>query len=243
MGDDAVTGRDELPHGLASAVHELRTPLVTIRGFLETLRDRDQQLTAEVRAHVIEVAHRNAVLLGQRIEALLRYERLAEDPHLVARPRHLAEVVARIGEDCSGVLAAHHLEVEVPDAIWADLDADALTHVLANLLGNAARHSPSGSTVTIRARRDDDTVRIEVVDAGSGISQEDLPHVFDAWYRGADRPSEGSGLGLALVRRYVEAWGGRVEIASTSGQGTTVAFTLPAANRPAPVRLPEDSLR
>lgn len=240
MGDDRRT-RDA--HGLASAVHELRTPLVTIRGFLETLRDRDGQLAPEVRTHVIEVAHRNAVLLGERIETLLRYEQLAEDPTIVAHPCLVHEVVSRIAEDCSGILADHHLLLDVPSELSAGIDGEAMTHVLANLLGNAARHSPRESSIAVRARADGETIRVEVVDAGSGIRPEDLPHVFEPWYRGEAPARGGSGLGLALVRRYVQAWGGTVAIESTPGRGTTVVFTLPRAPAPATMRLPAPSVR
>jgi two-component system sensor histidine kinase BaeS len=97
--------------------------------------------------------------------------------------------------------------------------------VLANLISNAVRHTPTGGEVTVEARRDDDVVVFEVTDTGPGIAPEDLPHVFDRFVRSAD--SGGTGLGLAIAKRLVQAHDGRIE-ARSDASGTTVRFVMPA---------------
>lgn len=217
-------GRD-----LAAAVHELRTPLATVQGFLATLLERGEELGPAVREQITEVAHRNAVVLGQRIDSLLQYERLAVEPLVDQAPSRLQDVVSRVVEDCTGILSDHRVRIAVDPRTWAQVDHDALSHVLANLLSNAARHSPAGSAITVRATEQTAHVRVEVVDQGEGIPASDLPHVFEAFYRGADHPGSGTGLGLTVVQRYVSLWGGTVAIASRPGEGTTVTFTLERA--------------
>lgn len=212
---------------LAAAVHELRTPLATVQGFLETLLHRGQDLDPELRAQITEVAHRNAVLLGRRIDSLLQYERLAVEPVLDLTDSVLRDVVVGVVEDCAGVLSDHEVAIDIDPRLVATVDSDALSHVLANLLGNAARHSPAGSTIALQATRLPEGVQVTVTDHGEGVPPADLPHVFEAFYRGGDHTGDGTGLGLAVVRRYVELWGGTIELASTPGEGTTVAFTLP----------------
>lgn len=226
---DAAEARHQ--RELATAVHELRTPLATIRGFIETLLARGGELSEDAERRILEIARRNAVLLGQRIDTLLDHERFTTGHvQLVPREVLLDEIVDEIVEDCAGLLADHTVEVEVPANTAARVDGVALAHVLGNLLSNAGKHSPAGSIITIRirARPEEAAVAIEVVDHGTGISEHDLDRVFDPYFRAEDGPS-GMGLGLSVVQRYVALWGGDLDIVSTLGEGTTVSFTVPAA--------------
>ncbi len=215
---------------IAAAVHELRTPLATVQGFLETLVARGEELDADTRDHIVGVALRNAVLLGQRIDTLLEYERFAMGEAEVAPvTAPLYPCVSRIVEDCAGLLADHEVVLEIHPATVVEVDGTALAHVLGNLLGNAAKHSPPGSVVTVRAVDAGADVLVEVRDEGQGIDPGDLPKVFEAFYRGRDR-GRGTGLGLSVARRYVELWGGTLTIDSTLGVGTVVTFSLPSAD-------------
>ena len=212
---------------LAAAVHELRTPLATVQGFLETLHDRDDELDPDLRRQMTAIALRNAQVLGQRIDGLLAFERLEGGEGLQVASASLHDALVRLVEDCAGILANHDVALEVPADTWVAVDIDGLAHVVANLLANAVRHSPVGSTITIVADAADADVAVAVVDQGEGIPEEALPRVFEAFYRGGEHPGAGTGLGLAVVRRYVDRWGGQVDIESTLGQGTRVTFTLP----------------
>lgn len=224
---DAAEARHQ--RELATAVHELRTPLATVRGFIETLLARGDELSEEAERRILEIARRNAVLLGQRIDTLLDHERFTTGHvRIVPRVVLLDLVVDEIVEDCAGLLADHTVEVDVPATTLARVDRVALGHVLGNLLSNAGKHSPAGSTITIRARPDGTAVAIEVVDHGTGIAEHDLDRVFDPYFRVEDGPS-GMGLGLSVVQRYVALWGGELDLTSTLGEGTTVSFTVPAA--------------
>ncbi len=109
-------------------------------------------------------------------------------------------------------------------------DADRLAQVLRNLLSNALRHTPAGGQVTVRVGAAGQQAQIQVADTGSGIAPEDLPHVFDRFYRGdkgAGRQGRGAGLGLAIARQLVAAHGGQITVASPPGQGTAFSITLP----------------
>jgi two-component system sensor histidine kinase BaeS len=117
-----------------------------------------------------------------------------------------------------------------PDTDPAWLDAPRLGRVLSNLVGNALRHTPAGGAVTVSACRADGRLQIEVADTGEGIRAEDLPHVFERFYRGEksrSRDTGGSGLGLAIARGLVRAHGGEIIVESQPGSGTTFHISLP----------------
>jgi len=118
------------------------------------------------------------------------------------------------------------LVADVPDdAPLAEIDPLRVREVLVNLTSNALRHTPPGGEVRIAVAADAGKLRFSVVDTGSGIAAEDLPHVFERFYKTAD--STGSGLGLAIARNLVLAHGGEIEAESAAGRGTTIRFTLP----------------
>jgi signal transduction histidine kinase len=129
------------------------------------------------------------------------------------------------------VLGQGEIEVDAPDGLTAMADADRLLQVVSNLVGNALRHGGEGVTVTLAARPERSDVGIDVGDNGPGIAPDDLPHVFDRFYRGsaARRGAPGgAGLGLAIVASLVEAMGGSISATSTIGVGTTFSIRLPA---------------
>ncbi|HOG45585.1 MAG TPA: ATP-binding protein [Anaerolineae bacterium] len=217
---------------LADIAHELRTPLAVIRGNLEALLDGIYRPSAETIAPI----HEEALLLTRLVDDL-RDLALAEAGQL---PLHLAEV--DLLELARGVLSGFAAqanersialelllpEVELPAA---GVDAGRIRQVLANLLANALRYTPQRGRVQLSLRQPArDWLQVCVSDNGPGISPEDLPHVFDRFYRG-DRArthvGSGSGLGLAIARQWVEAHGGHIRAESTLGAGTTFSFTVP----------------
>jgi signal transduction histidine kinase len=116
------------------------------------------------------------------------------------------------------------------------MDAQQIGRVLANLLGNALRHTPSGGRVQVRARRMMDSVLVAVSDTGKGISPDDLSHIFERFYRGEksrNRATGGAGLGLAIAKGIVEAHGGQINVENLADQqGARFTFTLPLSSRP-----------
>jgi len=125
-----------------------------------------------------------------------------------------------------GVTLKGHVE---PDVDPVPMDAQRVGRVLFNLVANALRHTPRGGSVTLTAHRQDGTVVLEVTDTGEGIRQEDLPHIFERFYRGEksrNRATGGSGLGLAIARGFIEAHGGNIGVESDRS-GTRFYFSLP----------------
>lgn len=224
---DAERGRAEFT---ASLAHELRTPLTTVRGFIETMLLREELLEPDDRRHMLEISRRNAVDLTYRIAALLEHSKLDGDHVRVdRRVQLLGPALGDALENCHGLLSAHRLVVEVPDGLLVEVDEVALDHIVANLVSNAVKYAAEGTPVTVRAEvLDEDTVLVSVSDRGIGIPPAELPRVFDRFYRGGDQAGRsGTGIGLAIVKRYVELSGGRIWVESVPGHGTAFRFTLP----------------
>ncbi len=215
---------------LADIAHELRTPLTVIQGNLEALMDGVYELTPENVATV----HRQTMVLS-RLVGDLRDLALAEagQLNLERKPMDLAEVIATVGKTLEpqarekGVT----LTLDLPEGL-APLNADEqrITEVLFNLLSNALRYTPTSGTITVSAAPRDGSIVVSVRDTGPGISPDELPHVFDRFYRANGlRPSskDGSGLGLTISKQIVEAHGGQIWAQSWLGAGSTFAFRLP----------------
>jgi signal transduction histidine kinase len=232
---DRVTGLLENRRQLVAGVsHELRTPVATVRGYLESALRRGEVLPADLRADLATV-EREVERLGRLIEDLFTLSR-AEVGRLELRPEptDAGAVVRRLAETMAP-LAWGQRRVQVladiaPDLPPACADAQRLEQIVANLLGNAVRHTPPGGLVAVVVAAEPDAVRVEVRDTGEGIAPEDLPHIFERFYRGHGGDGRGgAGLGLALVKELAEAMGGAVEAASTPGEGSCFTVRLPRA--------------
>ena len=210
---------------LADVTHELRTPVAVLQGNLEGMLDGVYPADAEHLGPLLEETR----MLSRLIDDL-RTLSLAESGVLVLHrePTDLgvldAEVIAafRAQAEASGV----SLRLEVPEDIpLVEIDPLRLREILVNLVANALRHTSHGGEVRITAAVDSHSLRLAVVDNGSGIAAEDLPHIFERFFKTAD--SSGSGLGLAIARNLVLAHGGEIEAESAPGEGTTIRITLP----------------
>jgi len=219
----------------ADVAHELRTPLHIIQGNLEGILDDVYEPTPE---HV-EATLDETRLLARLVDDL-RTLSLAEAGQLplVWEPVDVAELLADLSTSFSGQADAAgldlHIEIE-NDLPTITGDVGRLNQVLGNLTANALRHTPSGGAITLRAQPLEGGIRILVRDTGDGIPAEDLPYVFDRFWRGDRARSHaggaGSGLGLAIARQLVQAHGGAIRVESELGQGTTCTIELPAGRQ------------
>ena len=230
--------RDRSREFLADVSHELRTPIAALRMFNELLQDGAADDPA-TRNEFLETSRVQIEWLDWLASNLLELSKL--DSGLIAldvRPDDLRTVVesaieqARPTADRKGV----QLVAEVPSEPFRfPHDPPRLGQVLGNLVGNAVKFTPPGGRVTVTLARTREGARITVRDTGIGIDPEELPHVFDRFYRGSranEIRASGSGLGLAIARSIVEMHGGRISIASRVGQGTQVDVSLPRHPRP-----------
>ncbi|WP_328748488.1 ATP-binding protein [Streptomyces sp. NBC_00285] len=233
MADSLQAGERRQRRLTGDIAHELRTPLANLRGYLEALRDGVVEPTPELLASLHEEA-----LLQQRIVDDLQDLALAEAGALTY---HLTEVdlrelleaglrAHRAGAETAGVA----LELAAPGPVTVVADPDRLRQVVGNLVGNALRATAAGGTVTLAAASRGDMAVVEVRDTGTGIAAEDLPHLFDRFWR-ADaargRTTGGSGLGLSIARQIVTDHRGTIEARSAVGAGTTFTIVLPRAPR------------
>ena len=231
MADSVQASQRALRDFLANVSHELKTPLTSIRGFSQAMHDGtldtpDERARA---ARVIDVESRRLLhLVGEllelsRIESGQQRMDVADVPvpELLA---HVSDVFALRAED-----AGLRLDVKSETEAVVRADFDRIEQVLGNLIDNAFRHSAQGRAITVGARaRRDSFVEMYVTDEGEGITPEDLPHVFDRFYRSQDETAgSGAGLGLAISREIVRAHGGEIRVESPSTGGTVFSFTLP----------------
>lgn len=221
---------------VATVSHELRTPLTVVQGLGQTLAQRWSDLDTEMRVDLAGRLHANVERLASMVASLAETSALQQgDLTVHAEVVDLAALVDRVLHRLATLRAAHPVEVAIAHGVEVVADPRLLEHVFENLLGNVVRHTPQGTAVRVAAEMEADRVEVEVVDAGPGITPQDLPYVLERFYRGGDptsRPSGGLGLGLALADQVVAAHGGRLEVASEPGAGTTFRFSLPRRARP-----------
>ncbi|MBN1484903.1 MAG: HAMP domain-containing protein [Chloroflexia bacterium] len=230
----ALAHQEELRrHMVADIAHELRTPLSVMRVELEALQDGLSDLGPEVVASLSE-----EVQLLSRLVEDLRLLSLVEAGQLALQPAptSLGAVIDGIAQQVAATAERKGISLETrypPDLPPAMVDADRLRQVLLNLLHNALRHTPAGGAVQIAAQAQAGPLHLSVQDNGEGIPPQELPHIFERFYRtdgSRSRSSGGSGLGLTIARGLVEAMGGRIWAESEVGRGTTVHLTLPRAD-------------
>jgi signal transduction histidine kinase len=225
MTDGLQTQDRQRRHLMADIAHELRTPLTVVQGRLEGLLDG---------VYPRDDAHVGEVLADTRILA-----RLIDDLRTLANSESGALSLQREATDLVVLIhdAARSLEAEAKAAGVAirvgesmslplvDIDPLRIREVIVNIVSNAVRHTPSGGTISIDAESGSDRVVVTVADTGSGVPADELPKIFDRFYKGSG--STGSGLGLTIARNLVVAHGGEIRADSEVGKGTTIIVTLP----------------
>lgn len=214
----------------ADAAHELRTPLTILKGEID-LALRHDRSPGEYRVALTEIAAETD-RLSRLADGLLLLARADADA-VVLTPRsvHVPELAAWLRDRFMQPARDRGLVLRVESAetmVWGD--PDRLRQLITNLVNNALAHTPPGGSVEIRWRPAGPGTELEVTDTGCGIAAEDLPHVFDRFYRGANHDrTQGAGLGLAIAKWIVQAHQGTIGIASEQGHGTTVSVWLPAS--------------
>jgi two-component system phosphate regulon sensor histidine kinase PhoR len=216
---------------MANLSHDLRTPLASLQAMIETLQDG----ALDDRAAALDFLRRmdaEVQSLSRLVNEVLELSRIESGQlELHRAPTDLRDLLTALTARMEVQAEQHGISI-MPD-VASDLpplhvDASRIEQVLLNLLQNALNFTPSGGSVTLTAALDDDHIVVRVQDTGIGITPEDLPHIFERFYK-ADRArsSGGTGLGLAIAKHLIERHGGRIWAASQLGRGTTVSFTLP----------------
>ena len=222
---------------VANVSHELRTPLSILRGYIETLLDNPQTSDKEL-SRILGVMERHSKRLGLLVDDLLTLARLeSRSAGLQFSDVQLAELFQSVIRDWEKKLAEKQLKVVVdlsPDARTIRADETRLHEVLYNLLDNALKYSRENGEIRLRAVQRGPEIVLSVTDNGIGISKDDLPRIFERFYRAdkaRSRELGGTGLGLAIVKHIAQLHGGRVEAESDLGKGTTIRVSLPVTWR------------
>jgi signal transduction histidine kinase len=218
---------------VAWASHDLQTPLTSVRAILEALSDGVVDEPETVRRY-LNTAQRDVLSLSALIDDLFQMSQLDAGGFPLNRAQSsLGDLVSDTLESFSELAYRESIKLEgqiEPGVDPVFMDTQAIGRVLNNLIGNALRHTPPGGAIEVRALRTRENVEVSVRDTGEGIRAEDLPHVFERFYRGEksrNRGTGGAGLGLAIARGIVRAHGGDIGVVSEPGKGTKFLFTLP----------------
>ncbi len=218
---------------VANVSHDLRTPLASLHGYLETLLIKEGKLTAREQRHFLDIAVKQSERLRRLVEELFELAKLdSHETPVRCEPFSLGELVQDVVQKFH--LAAEKQQIRLQTDfrtdlpfVWADIGL--IERALENLIQNALRYTSAGGTVTVALTHEENKLTVQIADTGCGISEQDLPHIFDRFYRvERHQRSEGAGLGLAITKRILELHGSTIEAQSTLKSGTTIGFQLHA---------------
>jgi len=213
---------------IADAGHQLRTPLTVIRGFLGILRRGGLHSPGD-RERILETMNSQSRIMASLIDKLMLLEEWENVPEGgVAEPIDVGQLVTDVTTPIAEANAERVLRIDAEPGPLAAIDPGDLTHAVTNLVDNALKYTHGPINVGVRG--ENGSVAIDVVDEGPGIDPDAATHVFDRFYRGAQREVPGSGLGLAIAKRAIERAGGTLILQSEPGQGSRFTITLPRIN-------------
>jgi two-component system OmpR family sensor kinase len=219
---------------VANVSHDLRTPLASLNGYLETLLLKDDRLSNRERREYLETASRHAGHLTKLVHDLFELAKLeAHELTPEREPFLLSELIQDVIQKFQLRAQRANVSIEAvdtPDIPFVDADIGMIERVLDNLIDNALQHTPSGGNIQLSMESRDSEVTVKVRDSGSGIPEDILPHIFERFYRksGAESNSHGAGLGLAIAQRIIEMHGGKLTVSSMINRGSEFHFSLPA---------------
>ncbi|MBE7434339.1 MAG: HAMP domain-containing protein [Anaerolineales bacterium] len=218
---------------LAWVGHDLQTPLASIRAILEALEDGVVEDPETIKRY-LNTAQRDVRSLSALIDDLFQMAQLNAGGFQLERANSsLADLISDTLESFAELAARQNIRLAGsvdPQVDPVDMDTRRIGRVLNNLIGNAIRHTPADGEIKVTARRTNRGVEVSVADSGEGIRPEDLPHIFDGFYRGEksrSRSTGGAGLGLAISRGIVQAHGDDIHVESQAGQGSRFTFHIP----------------
>jgi len=219
---------------VANVSHELRTPITSIKGFTETLLD-GAMYEEETCRNFLQIISDESERLYRLIRDILDLSKI-EQKRITLQPQRicLQELISSAAALLREQAQRKNLTVRLPEPqppIWLTADKDCLQQILLNLLANAVAYTPENGMIAIEAETEGKNVKLMVRDTGIGIPEEDLPRIFERFYRvdkARSRDSGGTGLGLAIVKHLVEILQGEIHVESSEGAGTTFTVTLPA---------------
>ena len=215
---------------ISTISHELRTPLGMIKGYVTTLMREDAKWDSETRLEFLEIVDEEADRLRELIDNLLDSSRLETGtPGMTLEPTKLSTIIRDSVSRTQAVYPDVEVEIDLGDDIPVlQADPTRIAQVMDNLLSNANKYAP-GSQIAVASDRRDNVVEIGVQDGGPGIPPEHVPHLFERFYRVPEQSSNvrGTGLGLYICRKIIEAHSGEIGVESQEGSGTRIFFTLP----------------
>lgn len=237
MQAETLRAAERLQSALLNSIsHQLRTPLAAITGVLTSLSESEKagsengKLTLQVREELIDSATQQANTLNRLVENLLAMTRLeAGIIRVNSQAGDVQDLIGAVINQMAESLASRNITLDIPpDLPAARMDAVLTAQVLVNLLENACKFSEPGSPISVIVRQQGDEIQIRVADEGIGIALEDLPHIFEKFYRGKlTNQATGTGLGLSICKGIIEAQGGRIWAENRSGRGAVLSFALP----------------
>jgi two-component system sensor histidine kinase KdpD len=215
---------------LNSISHDLRTPLVSVIGVLSSLQEEGMNLDDATKSNLIQVAREQAEYLNHTITNLLDVSRVEAGAVKISRQHSdVQDLIGAALEQLGSRIRNHPVTIEIPTELpFISVDFGLIVQVFINILDNAVKYSPANSPIDIKARQVDHEVNIEIADRGIGIPSNDLPHVFDKFYR-LQKPNNvpGTGLGLSICKGIIEAHSGHIVAQNRPDGGTIISIILP----------------
>ena len=217
---------------VANVSHDLRTPLASLQGYLETLKLKTHQLSDEQRQEYIDIAYKHSKRLRKLITELFELSTLEnQDAPIQCESFSMSELVQdvcqkfRLQAESKGLQLFTSISTQ-PAFVLADIGL--INRVLENLIENAIKYTPEGGQVSVSLVINDDLIATHISDTGQGIAAEDIPHIFERFYRvEKDRNLDGTGLGLAIAERIIQLHNSSIDVQSQPSIGTTFSFSLP----------------
>ncbi|MDG5814991.1 PAS domain S-box protein [Chitinispirillales bacterium ANBcel5] len=237
LANDRLKQLDSLKSEFVSiASHELRTPLAGIIGLTQTLRSEDIEISTQEQNKFLGIIESEGKRLASLLNELLDLTKIETGvTDIKPEPKDISSLIQETLEVLKipeGVKL--NLDIPEPGTVWTKADLDRVKQVLVNLVGNALQYTGEQGIVTVHALSVDGVVEVDVIDNGPGISSEDQKKIFEKFYRTKmpqSKKTKGSGLGLTIAKRIIEAHGGKIWVESEPGKGSKFSFTLPKSTK------------